>query len=220
VGHGAVDELNPNRDDPASIGVQNLNQLLEAGAIHYVGLGDRHSITEVRPRIWYSGAHVATDYRDFQKTEPNHVLLVDAHADHCTVEQVPVGSWHFLQWENRVDSSEDIDAFEEDLEALLCKQRTVLKSGFQGTLDMAQSARLENLAAHARDLLAAYTIWERKTNVAVTPSEADLDRMELHGFAKAGFERLLELAAVEGPRRQAAKDGLSLVYRFSEGGHG
>jgi DNA repair exonuclease SbcCD nuclease subunit len=216
VGHGAVDELNPNRDDPASISVKNLERLLDDGAIHYVALGDRHAVTEVRPRVWYSGAHVATDYRDFSETMPNHVLVVDVDADNCRVERVPVGAWHFMQQEYRVDTSEDLDAIEADLEGILDKPRTVLRSSFDGVLDMALSARLERISERARDLLAAYTVWESRTNLVVKPSDADLERMELRGFAKAGFERLIDISGTEGDRQQAAIDGLSLVYRLSE----
>ena len=216
VGHGAVDELNPDRDDPASIRVKYLERLLKTGAVHYVGLGDRHSFTKVRERIWYSGAHVATDYRDFQQTEPNHVLLVDADFNECKVEPIPVGSWHFLRKEYRVDTRDDLDAVEDDLDAILDKQRNVLKVGFQGTLDMALSARLDALEENAGDLLAAYTRWTRKTNLAVTPSDTDLEKMELHGFAESSFQRLLSLAAAEGPQQPAAKDAMSLIYRLSE----
>ena len=216
VGHGAVDELNPDRDDPASIRIEPLERLIEAGAIHYVALGDRHSYTKIRQRICYSGAHVATDFRDFQQTEPNQVLLVDADAGHCKVEPIEVGRWHFLRKQYRVDSSGDLDAFEAEVEAIPDKQRTVLKAGFQGGLDMAVSARLDAVERHAGDLLAAYTRWTRKTDLVVTPSDADLNAMELHGFAASGFQRLLKLATAPGPQQQAAQDGLSLIYRFSE----
>ncbi len=216
VGHGAVDELNPDRDDPASIRIEPLERQIAAGAVHYVALGDRHGYTQVRPRIWYSGAHVATDYRDFQQTEPNHVLLVDADTEQCKVEPIAVGCWHFLRKQYRVDSSTDLDVIEADLDAIPDKQRTVLKAGFEGSLDMALSARLDSVERHAGDLLAAYTRWNRNTDLAVTPSDADLGAMELHGFAASAFQRLLELATASGPRQQAAQDGLSLIYRFSE----
>ena len=215
VGHGVIDELNPDRDDPSTIDSKHLVQLLDSGAIHYVGLGDRHSITEIHPRIWYSGAHVATDYRDFQQTQPNQVLLVDVAARDCQVEPLQVGNWQFLRKQYRVDTSDDVDAFADELEAIPDKQRTVLKAGFQGTLDMALSARLDSLIEHAQDLLAGFTLWQRKTSISMTPTETDLEQMQLRGFAHEGFQRLLAVASVDGPRRQAAEDGLALLYRLS-----
>lgn len=216
VGHGAVDELNPDRDNPASIRIEPLEQLIEAGAIHYVGLGDRHSVTEIRRRIWYSGAHVATDYRDFKQTAPNHALLVDSDTERCKVEPIAVGCWHFLRKQYRVDSGTDLDVFEADLNAITDKPRTVLKAGFEGGLDMALSARLDVIERHAGDLLAAYTRWTRNSDLAVTPSDADLGAMELRGFAASGFQRLFKLATAGGAQQQAAQDALALIYRFSE----
>lgn len=218
LAHGAADILSPNQDDPALINMQDLEDLVESGKVHYVGLGDRHSVTELRPRVWYSGAHVATDHRDFQQTEPNHILLVDVDAKECHVESVKVGTWSFRRKEWTLTSKEDVDIFEQELEAVPDKQRTILKAGFHGNLDIEQKGRLEALMEHAQDLLASFELWDRKTDLVVTPSDADFERMELKGFARSAFQRIMETASQENPDQQAAQDGLSLIYRLAKGG--
>lgn len=47
VGHGAVDELSPNRDDPAAIRIADAEKFIAEGRFHYLALGDRHSYTKV-----------------------------------------------------------------------------------------------------------------------------------------------------------------------------
>ena len=76
VAHGAVDVLAPDPGDPSLIRLAGLEEAVRSGLVHYVALGDRHSVTEVggTGRVWYAGSPLATDYGE---VEPNHVLLVE-----------------------------------------------------------------------------------------------------------------------------------------------
>lgn len=58
VGHGAIDTLAPNPNDPALIVLADVEASIADGRIHYVALGDRHSTTEAggTKRVWYAGA--------------------------------------------------------------------------------------------------------------------------------------------------------------------
>ena len=47
VGRGAVDELTPDRDNPAVIQVAEAEKALQDGRYQYLALGDRHSFTPV-----------------------------------------------------------------------------------------------------------------------------------------------------------------------------
>lgn len=95
VAHGVVDELSPEADNPALVDAAGMRKAIEAGRVHYVALGDRHSATEIEgtdARAWYSGAPVATDHGEI---EPNQVLLVALGPDSCAVESRAVGAWSF-----------------------------------------------------------------------------------------------------------------------------
>src|SRR3954447_1865214 len=74
VGHGAVDAVAPQADPVAVIRLAAVRAALAAGKAHYVALGDRHSTTEVAPRVWYSGAPEPTA---FVETDPGNVLVVE-----------------------------------------------------------------------------------------------------------------------------------------------
>ncbi len=78
VAHGGVDVLDPDRDKPSLIRLAGLEDALARGALHYVALGDKHSLTEVggSGRVWYSGSPEVTNFDDVESA-PGHVLVVD-----------------------------------------------------------------------------------------------------------------------------------------------
>lgn len=55
VAHGGVDALDPDHDKPSLIRLAALDDALTRQAIHYVALGDKHSLTQVGSsgRVWY-----------------------------------------------------------------------------------------------------------------------------------------------------------------------
>jgi DNA repair exonuclease SbcCD nuclease subunit len=68
VAHGIVDHLSPDLSDPALISRAGMDAALEGGRIHYFALGDRHSVTDVGERIWYSGSPEPTAYVDVESS--------------------------------------------------------------------------------------------------------------------------------------------------------
>ena len=212
VGHGAIDSMAPDPNDPKVIGLQRLEERIQAGLIHYVALGDRHSTTEVGStgRVYYSGAPEPTDY---DEVEPGNVLIVDLAADNLDVVARHLGTWRFLSGERHLTSGGDIDALEEWLSGLEVKDRTIVKVAMVGQLSVAQKARLDELLEHHSDLLAAIETWERYSDLVVIPDDADLDHFGLSGFAS---DALTELHAIadEGEQASAARDALALLYRL------
>ena len=85
VGHGAIDSISPDPNDPKAIALERLEERISAGLIHYVALGDRHSTTNVGTtgRVYYSGTPEPTDY---DETDPGNVLIVDLSADQVDVD--------------------------------------------------------------------------------------------------------------------------------------
>ncbi|MDA2931364.1 DNA repair exonuclease, partial [Acidobacteria bacterium AH-259-O06] len=134
VAHGAVDSISPNPDDPAVISLASAEEALSKGKIHYLALGDRHSLTEIgkHGRIGYAGTPEPTDY---DETKPGFALVVEIDEEKVITKEVRVGTWHFLERE-RVDlnTQEDIEALRGWLEDLEDKERTIVRLRLVGAL--------------------------------------------------------------------------------------
>ncbi len=218
VAHGAVDTLSPDKDEPSLIRLAAAEQALADGAVDYIALGDRHSVTQVgaTERIWYAGTPLVTDYTE---DAPNEALVVTLAADgSCTVARHQVGNWRFVRESFPIDGAEAVGAVEAYLEALPAKRETVVKLSFQGTVSLAEKARLDGLLEHYADLFAALETWERHTDLVVKPDEADLRDLGLAGFAAVALEDIRAQAEAGGEAGQTAQDALDLLYRLARSG--
>lgn len=235
VGHGGVDLLDRDQHNTAPVAVEPLLQALGEGRVHYVALGDRHSCTQVGdPAIWYSGAPEPTDWRE---QRPGEVLIVDVEAgprgQRGTVDVRPerVAHWAYVALARRVDSDDDLSALDRELGLLPGKERTVLRLGLQGTLGLAQHARLEEILERHADLLAALHRPEQHNDVVLVGDD-DLGELGLGGFLASALEEIRsEAGAAGGPPPEpvgfrpglpddetSARDALALLYRLTRGG--
>lgn len=212
VGHGAVDSLAPDPDDPALIDVSAAEDAVDDGRVHYIALGDRHSLTEVgrTGRIWYSGTPEPTRYTE---EDPGHALLVDLDHDHCRVESHRVGRWSFQEHRVELTGDDDLDRLRDRLEAVDDKSRAVVKLRVSGHLSVRGRAQLDQLLDDTGELLAALEV--RDDDLAVLLDGTDVDELELSGFARRGTERISELADTDTEDAPAASDALALLYRLS-----
>jgi len=212
VGHGQTDTLSPDASRPETIHLASAEQAIADGKFQYLGLGDRHSVTEVGStgRIHYSGAPLVTA---FDEVDPNKALLVTLEAGRpCQVEPLTVGDWTFIANAFAVNGMDDLKAFEQWLAELPNKERTAIKTGFKGTINLATAARLDELMALGTDLFASLKRRERTTDLAIEPDKLDQDSMSLSGYARETWVSLNESAAQDDP---VAQDALRLLYRLS-----
>jgi len=215
-GHGAVDTLSPNREDPAVIQVAAVEEAIRRKLVHYVGLGDRHSFTKISEteRICYSGSPEPTD---FDEVDPGKVLVVEVDDDSCSVDPVQIGSWRFVNASFEVNGSEDLRLFESWLEDQPTKDRTVVRLSLKGTLSIAQRSNLDTLLDQFRDLFAAIQIWDRHTNLVVVPEDHDFSDLSLSGFAGTAVYELRDIATSRGEKAVEAQNALALLYRLVRG---
>jgi DNA repair exonuclease SbcCD nuclease subunit len=212
--HGMVDSLSPDRDDPALISKVAMESAVNGNLVHYFALGDRHSATEVGPRIWYSGAPEATDYRE---DEAGKALVVELTEDECHVVKHPVGRWRFETETFEFSSGDDVDAAARRLEAMTDKGHTILKLTLKGALNLKAKARLDNVLEEAGDLFGALEVWARHTDLMVLPDNLDFESLGLAGFARSAALELKEMATGEGDEARVARDALALLYRTMMG---
>ncbi|MBN1606694.1 MAG: exonuclease SbcCD subunit D [Polyangiaceae bacterium] len=215
LGHGIVDELAPNRNDPAAISRRAMDAALADGRVHYFALGDRHSTTRVAERIGYSGSPEPTDY---DEVDSGNVVVVDLSRDACTARAVRTAKWRFLRETFELSSIEDVADTSRRLLQLQHKDTTILKLTLKGSLSLGAKAQLDANLEQARALFAALEIWERHTDLVVLPDRLDLESLGLSGFARAALDELREAVSRGGEGAGVARDALALLYRLAARG--
>jgi hypothetical protein len=113
-----------------------------------------------------------------------------------------------------VSTSEDVEALSRFLEASQDKERTILKLGLVGTLDIQSHARLEDVEEHASELFAAIVRSGSRSELSIMPAREDFENLNLAGFAASCVERLRIQASGTGSDRDQAADALALLVRL------
>jgi DNA repair exonuclease SbcCD nuclease subunit len=217
VGHGAVDAVAPQADPVAMIRLAGVQAALAAGKAHYVALGDRHSTTEVTPRVWYSGAPEPTD---FDEVDAGNALVVEI--DESDLGRAPVvrrhrvGTWRFEPVTVEVNGAADVAELRSRLMAMPDKDRTILNFALRGTLSVAEKDALDTLREEAADLFAGHRDSTNRTDLAIRPADDDFAALGLTGFAARALEDLRDQAAgSDGESARRASDALGLLVRLS-----
>jgi len=224
VAHGGVDVLDPDPTKPSLIGLARVQDALARGAVHYVALGDKHSVTEVGAtgRIWYSGSPEVTNYDDVEP-DPGHVLVVDldeSDPQHLvTVEERKVGRWRFSTLSRQVDSSRDIADLDMNLDLMPDKDRTVLRLALIGSLTVTDRAALDACLDKYSRLFASLRVWDSHSDLAVIPADGEFSDLGVGGFAAAAVEELVETARTgDTDTAGDAQAALALLLRLTDRG--
>lgn len=221
VAHGGVDVLDPDRDKPSLIRLARLDDALARGALHYVALGDKHSLTQVGEsgRVWYSGSPEVTNFDDVE-SDPGHVLVVDIDENH-KVSATPrhIGRWRFVTLQRQVDTSRDIADLDMNLDQLTDKDRTVVRLALTGSLTVTDRAALDACLDRYARLFAHLRTWDSHTDLAVIPADGEFTDLGIGGFAAAAVAELVATAR-EGDTESAvdAQAALALLLRLTDRG--
>lgn len=223
VGHGAVDILVPDKDRASLIGLAALEAALDRGAVHYVALGDKHSVFEVGSsgRVWYSGAPEVTNFDDVEP-DPGNVLVVDIDESDTgrpvRVDPRRVGTWRFVSMRHSVDTRRDVADLDINLDLMPDKERTVIRLGLTGSLTVTDKAALDVCLDRYARVFAALVPWDRQTDIAVMPADGEFDGLGIGGFAAAAVDELVATARTSGEGAEDARAALALLLRLTEGG--
>ncbi len=220
VAHGGVDVLDPDPTKPSLIRLAGVEDALARGAIHYVALGDKHSLTDVGStgRVWYSGSPEVTNYDDVE-ADPGHVLIVDLdEADSgrpVTVDAPRVGRWRFSTLTRDVNNSRDIADLDMNLDLMPDKDRTVLRLALIGSLTVTDRAGLDACLDKYSRLFASLRVWESHSDLAVIPADGEFSDLGIGGFAAEAVEELMTAARADD---ETAGDALALLLRLTDHG--
>jgi DNA repair exonuclease SbcCD nuclease subunit len=224
VAHGGVDVLDPDRDKPSLIRLAVLDDALASGAVQYVALGDKHSLTRVGSsgRVWYSGSPEVTNFDDVE-SDPGHVLVVDIDESDpqraVTVTARQVGHWRFVTLQRQVDTDRDIADLDLNLDQMTEKERTVVRLALTGSLTVTDRAALDACLDRYARLFAWLGLWDRHTDLAVVPADGEFTVLGIGGFAAAAVEELVATARA-GDTESAvdAQAALALLLRLADRG--
>jgi len=226
VAHGGVDVLDPDPTKPSLIRLAGVEEALARGAVHYVALGDKHSVSEVGSsrRVWYSGSPEVTNYDDVER-DPGQVLVVDLDEDDpqrpVTVEARKVGRWRFSTLSRQVDNSRDIADLDLNLDLMPDKDRTVLRLALIGSLTVTDRAALDACLDKYSRLFASLRVWDSHSDLAVIPADAEFTDLGIGGFAATAVEELVETARTGDPESAGdAQAALALLLRLTDHGRG
>ncbi|WP_343709254.1 exonuclease SbcCD subunit D [Mycobacterium sp.] len=223
VAHGGVDVLDPDLTRAALIRLAGVEDALARGAIHYVALGDKHSLTDVGStgRVWYSGSPEVTNYDDVEAV-PGHVLIVDIdEADPqrpVTVDAPRIGRWRFSTLSRHVDTSRDIAALEMNLDLMPDKDRTVLRLALIGSLTVTDRAGLDGCLDKYSRLFASLRVWDSHSDLAVIPADGEFSDLGIGGFAADAVEELMTTARADDAAAGDAQAALALLLRLTDHG--
>lgn len=214
VGHGAVDTLSPDPDNPALIHLGGLDAAIAGQRVQFAALGDRHSTMPVGDsgRVWYSGAPEPTAHREI---DPGNVLIVDVDTSEVSVTPHAIGVWKFLTLEFDLRNEGDLDELESTLDNLDDKSTSIVQLILVGQISLGEKIRLDTLLDHFSDLFASLNTWERHTDLVVLPDDEDFTSLGLSGFAQDALDDLIALAGDSNEQAEVAQDALALLYRFA-----
>ncbi|VBA57230.1 hypothetical protein LAUMK191_03925 [Mycobacterium attenuatum] len=222
VAHGGVDVVDPDRDKPSLIRLAELDRAVAGGLIHYVALGDKHSLTNVGAsgRVWYSGSPEVTNFDDVE-ADPGHVLVVDIDESiperPVTVEPCHIGRWRFVTLHNQVDTSRDIADLDMNLDLMTDKERTVVRLALTGSLTVTDRATLDACLDKYARLFAWLGLWERHTDLAVIPADGEFADLGIGGFAATAVDELVATArAGDTESASDAQAALALLLRLTD----
>jgi DNA repair exonuclease SbcCD nuclease subunit len=182
--------------------------------LDYLALGDWHRTKRIAPAVWYAGTP-EPDRAGGQ--ERGTALLVDVQCPGSppSVTALSTGTYRWLtRVEKLIDGSElaDIDQrvrAEQDL------SRLILRLRLEGILPLGTHAELQR---HLVDLEAAvFHLDADQTNIAVRPTQTDLESIDFDGVLRRSADRLKALAddikQVPELRRRAEEALIELYLR-------
>jgi DNA repair exonuclease SbcCD nuclease subunit len=216
VGHGVVDVNSPDKANPALICLEKAESFLRDNRVHYIALGDHHSVLSVGDsgRIWYAGTPEPTD---FGEQEPGNVLLVDVDGSGCKVEEIPIAEWRFTAKHFDFAGDADLGLLESFLDENPRKEETVLRLSFKGTVSLEGRVLLDEILDRYRNLYAAIQVREDGDELVTLPSDTDLERLNVTGWARVTLDNLRAMASLP-QADQTTRDALALMYRLARGG--
>lgn len=203
VAHGGI----INFDDSADSETPNLidAQSVIAKGFDYLALGDWHGLLNMGPRIWYSGAHEATR---FKEKKPGYALVVEIESagEEPKVEPVLVGQTYWNSIEVSFSDDSQVAMLRDRLNATPSMSKTLVQLDLDGALSMGARDELDEfLEDYGQRVVYLRT---RTDDLHAQPTDEDLAQMSPEGFLASALDELRQNAD------PADEDAVRLMYRL------
>jgi DNA repair exonuclease SbcCD nuclease subunit len=208
-----IDIFTPDKEAENVIVVSRLEAAISEGKVHFIALGDRHSLTKVGSgnRIWYSGTPESTD---FSEDHSGFCQIVKMDGADVTTEEVKIGQWSFIEELVDLNTAADVESLRKKLEDIPNRERSVVKLVLKGSLTLSLHGVLQNHLLAAKDVLAGYVI--NGDDLHVIPNDTDFTELGFSGFADATVKKLRDKIDQGGPEGAIARDAFMLLLRLSK----
>ena len=213
VGHGIIDIFTPDKEAENVIAVSKLEAAISEGKVHFIALGDRHSLTKWVPAT-ESGIPGPPNPPISAKTIQGSAKLSIWMATDVTTEEVKIGQWSFIEELVDLNTEDDVESLRKKLEDIPNRERAVVKLVLKGSLTLSLHGVLQNHILAAKDVLAGSVINE--DDLLVIPNDTDFTNLGFSGFADATVKRLREKIDQGGPEGAVARDAFMLLLRLSK----
>ena len=134
-GHGIIDIFTPDKEAENVIALSKLEAAISEGNVHFIALGDRHSLSKVGSgdRIWYSGTPESTDFRE---DHSGFCQIVNMDGADVTTEEVKIGQWSFIEELVDLNTEADVESLRKKLEDIPNRERAIVKLVLKGSLTL------------------------------------------------------------------------------------
>lgn len=223
VAHGQVQSFGA--DAEATIDLEAADRAIDAGKVHYIAVGDKHSTEQLDSRgfMWFSGSHETTDFDHVEKDSGNVLeVRIDESAPVGTPPTVvphKVGTWKFHCSQRDCASVHDVEDWLDSLQAIANKPRVAVKYSLTGTVSLSEMVSIERRREGLAQSFAAFYQRGSGTDLTVVPDDGDIEAFGLTGFPMAAARQLKDRStseALSAQDRQTAADALGMLARLAK----
>jgi DNA repair exonuclease SbcCD nuclease subunit len=210
LAHGSVENHLPDGAHPNNPISPTRDQ---EARMDYIALGDWHGTRKISERIWYSGTPEPDGFRE---NDPGNVLLVelDEPGARPLVEKIRTAeyAWHDISLS--ILGIQDLKSLEARLSSLPEPAgNNAVSLTISGGLDLTSQAGLDQVLSKWRSRL----LWLREdtTGLVCTPTDEDLDKIDVGGFVRSALDELRSLATGAGSSNaEVAQDAMAILYEL------
>lgn len=203
LAHGGIINFAPDSSAP---------NLIDAGIIiakgfDYLALGDWHGTLRYNDRVWYSGAHEATR---FKESDPGNILLVEIEQAGAVpvVTKIPVQTASWLTWNLEFTDDAQVDELRARLESLPAIASTLVQVNVGGSLSLSGRDKFDQVISEFSDRLAHLRC--DPDPIQTIPTDEDLERLSAEGFVGEALSSLRETQSA------LSTDAIRLLYRLQQ----